>query len=140
MGIKLHLFEDDPKDNFFSISYTPTFDSISFSDPSSAGNTLSRTGIRHYFKAEMNSILSGRLKNQSKIIYAPFLMSTPGSNVTASDETRMKVETTFTYDLDNNFYWDYALEYEQDELRAVVYDIDSTNTKQTFRLRYEFGL
>lgn len=139
LGFKYHIWEDDPKSNFFEISYTPAFDTIKLTDPTSANfDLIEREGIRHIIRARYYSDFSKTLHNKTEIVYAPFVQLS-SQNFDYQD-TRTTFETTFSYDLGKSFFWDYKLGYERDDLRAEVYNIGADNTTQTFRFRYEFDI
>lgn len=140
IGIKLHLWEEDQKNNFFDLSYTPTFDSIEFSNPnlSEEKTFLKRQGIRHYFKARIYSDFTSILHNKTELIYAPLVPLS--SSTLEKEDTKINIKTIFSYNMGKNFYWDYILDYQNDNLRADIYDISAQNTTQTFRLRYEIDI
>lgn len=135
LGVKLHLIENDPRSSLFDISYTPTFESITFSNPGSTSLDLfERQGVRHRFKIRMYGNLSKELSNKTEIVYAP--MSEFASSNFGFEDTYVNGSTKFSYALGKSLFWDYILEYENDELRGRVYGFRSDNTIQTFRIRY----
>lgn len=139
LGFKYHVWEKDPKSNFFELSYIPVFDTIKFSNPQTNSlELIEREGIRHILKARYFSDFSKTLHNKTEVIYAPFVQLS-SQNFDYQD-TRTSFTTTFSYDLGNSFYWDYKLGYERDDLRSEVYQISADNTTQTLRFRYEFDI
>ncbi len=139
IGLKYHVWEADPKDNFFEISYAPSFDKILFSNPQDlSGNFLKRQGIRHLIKVKIYSDLTERIHSKSELTYAP--METVSASDVDIKDTRIHYSQTFSYKMGTQFYWDYLLQFENDELRSEIYNISANNTTQTFRLRYEFDI
>ena len=78
--------------------------------------------------------LSKELSNKTEIVYAP--MSEFASSNFGFEDTYVNGSTKFSYALGKSLFWDYILEYENDELRGRVYGFRSDNTIQTFRIRY----
>ncbi len=139
LGLKYHVWEDDPKDNFFEISYIPMFDNLEYSDPQKTDLDIStREGIRHVLRLKLYSQLSTKIHSKTEISYSPY-MNLKGFGVDYSD-SNTKVQTSLSYNLGTDFYADYLLQYDSDQFRADTYDMRADNTTQTIRLRYEFDL
>ncbi|MDP7320640.1 MAG: hypothetical protein QF441_08525 [Bacteriovoracaceae bacterium] len=139
LGLKIHLWEKDPKNNFLELSYAPSFDSISMTNAADIdGDLITREGIRHKFQIKYSKDLSKNTHNLTEILYAPFRQLNVGNF--QFEDTLIKLSTTFSYLLGNQFFWDYRLEFINDELRAEIYNIEPNNTIQSLRLRYEFDL
>ena len=79
-----------------------------------------------------------KLSNKTEIIYAPLVNLS--SNDFDYEDTYIEAKSMFSYNLGTDFFWDYIIKYERDDLRSEVYDIRADNTTQTFRLRYQFDL
>ena len=139
LGGKIHIMESEAETSLVDISYTPVFDNIQFTNPAQPNSKLlKRDGLRHYFKLRIFGRLSPHLLNRTEIVYAPFVEM--GSSDYEFNDTYVHASSLFSYDLGGRFFWDYLIEYENDELRGEVYAIQSENTKQTIRFRYQFDL
>lgn len=137
-GLRLHLLENDPQTSLFDISYTPSFDNIKFTDPNNPSKLLEREGIRHYFKIRMYGKLTENLFNKTEILYSP-LIELASSHFDYED-TYINISSLFSYRVSEQFFFDYKINFEQDELRAKVYDISENNTTQSLRFRYQVAL
>ncbi len=139
LGLKLHVWEQDPKDNFFEISYAPSFDSMEFSDPNNLDQSyIQRQGIRHRIRAKIYADLTDRIHSKTDLLYMP--LASISSEEYQFNDNQIRFSQTFSYNLGASFFADYLVQYEVDELRAKVYDISEHNTTQTFRMRYEFDI
>lgn len=138
-GLKLHIWEDDKKDNFFEVSYTPTFDKFRYTDPTDAELGVSeRTGMRHIVRLKLYSDLTEKLHSKTEINYAPYMLL-EDYGVDYSD-TMTNISTTLSYNLGGAFFADYTFAYDNDQFRATTYNISADNTTQTIRFRYEFDI
>jgi len=139
LGLKYHVWEDDPKNNFMEISYTPTFDQFEYTDPTDPELDIeSRSGVRHALRVKIYSDITKRLHSKTELSYSPYMLL-EDFGVDYSD-ANTKVLTSLGYEMGSDFYADYILQYDQDRFRADTYDIRADNTTQTVRLRYEFDL
>lgn len=139
LGVRLHIIQDKPEESLMDLSYVPTFDMLKISNPDITGRKLlERDGIRHQIRLRMYGNFSKKFSNKTQVLYAPYL------NLNASDidyeDTYIQASSLFSYQLGGDFFWDFLLEYEKDDLRGEIYNIPPENTKQTFRLRYRFDL
>ncbi len=139
-GLKLHLWEEDPKNNFADLSYIPVFDSLEYSNPNSQDGTglTELVGVRHRLSLNFYNDMSDKLHNKTSIIYSPFMDI--ASLELENDFVNFNFSTMFSYNLGSKFFADYGVDYEQDQFRGDTYNIPPTNLTQTVRFRYEFML
>lgn len=139
LGVKFHIWEEDPKNNFLHLSYIPVLDDITFTNPADSGDkNLRREGIRHLIKLELKSDFTKKIKNHTMVLYAPFNQS--DKKEVDFIDTQLKMSTRFSYALGGQFFADYLMAFERDDLRKHIYDVSADNTTNTFRLRYEFEI
>lgn len=140
LGFRYHFWEDNPKDDFFHVNYSPAVDTIEYNDltnPSSDSLT-ERDGFRHTFWAQLRSPLTEDLYSHFNLYYAPYADSF-GSEINWGDNM-LDVSTTLSYKMEEKFFFEFTLQYLRDELRGEVYNLRDDNSINTIRLRYEVAL
>jgi len=138
IGLRYHVWEENPKDQFVDITYIPVFDNFDYTDPTT-DKIDNRVGIRHRFQVRFYSYFSKKVHNQTEILYAPFMSSEDGFGID-NKNVYSEVNTKFSFDLENNFFFDYMAQFSKDDFRHDIYNIDAQNITQTVRLRYAFSL
>jgi hypothetical protein len=138
LGLRYHIWEEDPRYRFIDISYLPVFDTLEYSSPNS--NSLDeRIGLRHRFQLRVFSKFTKRVNNQTTVTYAPFQGRDEESNQTSSS-LYSSFSTTFAYKLEDRVSIEYGIDYIKDMFQGDVYGIRSDNTTQTFRFKYAWDL
>lgn len=140
IGFRYHFWEEDPKDNFFDISYAPTVDIMEYNDLSNpyTDSLFERQGYRHTFIMRLHSDVTENLSTKFNLYYAPFSENPYGS--TDWGDNMFDMSNTFSYKMDGGFFMDFTFQYMTDELRAKTYDIKEVNSINSLRLRYEVAL
>ena len=140
LGFRYHIWEDNPKDDFFHISYSPAVDTIEYNDLTdlTSDSLTEREGFRHTFWAQLRSPVTENFNTHFNLYYAPYAESF-GSEINWGDNM-LDVSTTFSYKLEERFFLEFSLQYLRDELRAEVYNMREDNSLNTIRLRYEVAL
>jgi hypothetical protein len=138
LGLRYHIWEEDPRYRLIDISYLPTFDTLEYSEPNS--NSLDeRIGLRHRFQLRIFSKFTKRVSNKTILTYAPFQGQDSDSNEISSS-LYTKFSTVFAYHLEDRVSVEYGVDYENDEFQGDLYNIRSDNTTQTFRFKYAWDL
>lgn len=138
VGLRLHLWEEDPKASFMDFTYSPEFETLKYSSPDGE-DTLERTGIRHTLKARIFSKFTKSVLNKTQLTYAP-MTNTNQEDVVGSKLLYVNASTSFMYDMGSKFSFEYVLEYEADKFRSHIYNISKDNTIQTIRFHRSFEL
>ncbi|MBD66285.1 MAG: hypothetical protein CME62_13830 [Halobacteriovoraceae bacterium] len=134
MGWRYHIYEENPENKFADISYIPIFNSFEYSTRDGE-NIEEILGIRHQIQFRVSSYFTENVTNQTTLTYSPF-MNAEDNYTLDPDNVLSLASTRFSWDLKNNFFFDYSLEYEKDLFRSNVYGIKAENTTQTVQLRY----
>lgn len=140
LGLTLHLWDKDPKDNYLELSYIPVFDNFSYNDPNTltTDDIVEREGIRHRIRLRYRNNIFQNAFHQLDILYSKY--NVVNESEVKIEDTKTNIVNTFSYHMGNDFYTDYKIDYEKDELRAEIYDISQDNLTQTIRFRYEFDI
>lgn len=140
LGFRYHFWEDDPKDDFFHVNYSPAVDTIEYNDLTNpnSDSLRERDGFRHTLWAQLRSPLTDSLFSQFNFYYAPYADSF-GGDIDWSDNM-LDASATLSYKLDEKFYMEFTVQYLRDKLRAQTYDLREDNSINTVRLRYEVAL
>lgn len=138
IGLKLHLWEEDPKHSFMDLTYSPTFHNLKYSDPEDLALEELR-GLRHNIQARLFSRFTKNVYNKTIFTYSP-MTSSNLEELPSSKLLYVSASTSFSYDMGENFSIEYLLEYEADKFRNHIYGVTPDNTIQTFRLHKAFEL
>lgn len=138
VGLRYHIWEEDPRKQFVDITYIPMFDNFDYTDPNT-GEVDSLQGIRHHLTLRAFSYFTNRIHNETTFLYAPFVNSEEGFGVDEKNVYR-EITTTFSFNLEGDFFFDYMAQYSKDDFREDIYGINPENLMQTVRLRYAINL
>lgn len=137
LGLRWHITENHPTNDFTDISYVPVFDTFRYDDPD-IDDVESRTGIRHKLELRVFTKFSTNIQNEIIISYAPFLSQKTGE--LERNNTYSNIHVGFSYYFNKDVSMEYMFDYENDQFRSDTYDIKPFNLTQTFRIRYNFDL
>lgn len=138
VGLRLHLWEEDPKHSFMDLTYAPAFHSLKYSDPIDL-ELEELNGLRHNIQARLFSKFTKNVYNETIFTYAP-MTSSNQDDLKSSKLLYVNASTSFSYDMGESFSIEYLLEYEADKFRNHIYGVSPDNTIQTFRLHKAFEL
>ena len=138
LGLRFHFWEENAKTNFMDFSYSPSFESLEYTDPTNSG-LKKLSGLRHKLKARIYSEFTKKILNRTELIYAP-MSSSNLEDISSSKLLYVQASSNFMYDMGDKFFLEYELSYEADKFRNHIYGVSPDNTTQTFRLRKGFDI
>lgn len=136
IGLKYHIYEDHPKDEFAEISYAPTYDRLQYMDL--GNNEESVEGLSHVFKLRYHTLISENLKLKSLFRWQQtnyFEVQGQTQNYRFFD-----MAVGLAYKLNKYFDIEYKIDYEDNQFLKDAYNIQRDNTVRSLFINFSYLL